>query len=399
MTVKVETARSVPRCVNAGAPQGSVLGTYIFNVGTDGLEEELELAEQDIQYQVDVGDLAFLEMQSEEAYAESTPERVRFPSQHPEVSPITGNQSQQLVHFLPTARNIPNYQRSRRIEPTWRDKPVGVRKFVDDNLQTEKLSMKEVNQYEQGGQIYRNVRARKSEAMFRHISANAENQGLKVNTDKTTLLPVSGAVSYQARAHMYDRTNTRIDCSDKLKALGFTFNRYGDISDQVENLCKKYRSRTWALRDLRKSGFTREELIKVYKSTIRPVIEYSSVIYHPMLTGEQTDYIEKQQSRALKNIYGNELSHRKLLEISGLPTLKQRREEACKKFASKTAQNPRFSHHFRMRANRSRARDDFSYLESPARTNRRFNSPFYYYRRILNQNTTRYATSQQQNVT
>ena len=40
MTVKVDGARSSPRMVNAGAPQGSVLGTYIFNVGTDALEED-----------------------------------------------------------------------------------------------------------------------------------------------------------------------------------------------------------------------------------------------------------------------------------------------------------------------------------------------------------------------
>ena len=41
MTVKVDNQYSAPRPVNAGAPQGSVLGTYIFNVGTDSLEEEL----------------------------------------------------------------------------------------------------------------------------------------------------------------------------------------------------------------------------------------------------------------------------------------------------------------------------------------------------------------------
>ena len=117
-----------------------------------------------------------------------------------------------------------------------------------------------------------------------------------------------------------------------------------------------------------------------------------------LLTGEQTEYIEKQQARALKNIFGNELSHRKLLEISELPTLKQRREEAFRKFAGKTARNPRFSQHFRIRKARSRATNKLNYVELPARTNRRYNSPYYYYRRILNQDTVRYAPSNQQNV-
>ena len=40
MVVRVGRAWSDPRPVNAGAPQGSVLGTYLFNVGTDDLEED-----------------------------------------------------------------------------------------------------------------------------------------------------------------------------------------------------------------------------------------------------------------------------------------------------------------------------------------------------------------------
>ena len=145
------------------------------------------------------------------------------------------------------------------------------------------------------------------------------------------------------------------------------------------------------MRDLRKSGFTSDELLSVYKSTIRPVVEYSSVIYHSMLTSEQSHYLEKQQTRALKNIFGNEHSQRKLLELSGLPSLKECREEACLKFAIKTSSSDRFGHHFRVRKSRSRAEQTEEFIEHPARTNRRYNSPFYFYRRILNQNVVRYT--------
>ena len=90
------------------------------------------------------------------------------------------------------------------------------------------------------------------------------------------LLAVSAATSYRKKTHFYDGQNNRIDCTDKLKALGFIFNQEADVTDQVESLCRRFRTRTWALRDLRKSGFSQADLLTVYKSTIRPVIEYSS---------------------------------------------------------------------------------------------------------------------------
>ena len=387
MTVRVDGKASPPRPVNAGAPQGSVLGTYIFNIGTDTLEDDAHIPDE-VRYELNAGDLSFLELQPNHTYAESTPRAVRFPSPTP-TSPIQTVPTQPIL-ILPTARNVPTNLQTRRIEPTWRPKPVAVKKFVDDNLQCEKLCYKDIPTYQDEAGPYRNARAGKSEAMFKHIAVNARKQGLLVNAEKTAVLPISGAVSYDARAHIYGENNERIDSGSTLKTLGFIFNKQADVSDQVEALTRRFRSRTWALRDLRKSGLTTDELLTVYKSTIRPVIEYSSVIYHPMLTCELSDYIEKQQARALKNIFGCEHSHRKLLELANIPTLKARREEACLKFARKMSMNKRFESHFRMRKTRSRAAQAEEFFEFPARTNRRYNSPLYFYRRILNESVVRY---------
>ena len=110
-----------------------------------------------------------------------------------------------------------------------------------------------------------------------------------------------------------------------------------------------------------------------------------------MLSQEQTNYIEKQQVHALKNIYGNEYSQRHLLELSTMPTLQSRREAACRRFAEKTANNPRFGKHFVKKKQRPGARENARFVEQNARTDRRRNSPYFYYRRILNQNIVRYS--------
>ena len=39
MRVKVNNSMSIQRAVNAGGPQGSVLGSYIFNIGVDDMEK------------------------------------------------------------------------------------------------------------------------------------------------------------------------------------------------------------------------------------------------------------------------------------------------------------------------------------------------------------------------
>ena len=89
------------------------------------------------------------------------------------------------------------------------------------------------------------------------------------------------------------------------------------------------------MRHLRKSSFSEVELVNVYKTYIRPTVEYSAPIYHLMLTGEQNTQIELLQYFALRNIYGFEYSNRKLLELSGLPTLEERRKNMAEKFAKK----------------------------------------------------------------
>ena len=148
--------------------------------------------------------------------------------------------------------------------------------------------------------------------------------------------------------------------------------------------------RVWTLRELANCGFSEEERLQVYKTMLRPVLEYSSIIYHPMLSEEQENHLEKLQIRALKNIYGHIYSARQLLEISKLDTLAQRRLKACQKFANKLASNERFNSWLPKKGTRSRNKASEQYIEYPARTDRRRNSPLFYIRRLLNTNRVNY---------
>ena len=76
------------------------------------------------------------------------------------------------------------------------------------------------------------------------------------------------------------------------------------------------------LRIVKKFGFDHDELLTVYKSFVRPIIEYGDVVWHSGLTTKQSNDLEKKQKRACKNILGiNYNSYREALDSCGLSSL------------------------------------------------------------------------------
>ena len=143
------------------------------------------------------------------------------------------------------------------------------------------------------------------------------------------------------------------------------------------------------LRNLKINGFNTEELIQVYKTMLRPVVDYGSVVYHSSLTDKQDELLDRLQTQALKCIFGPGLSAREMRARAALPTLRARREELCDKFANKCLGNDYFKHWFPEKTTRrsSRRPDAEKYIEKTARCKRLFNSPLYYFRRRLNGKT------------
>ena len=87
-------------------------------------------------------------------------------------------------------------------------------------------------------------------------------------------------------------------------------------------------------------------MVKVYMANIRSCIDFASVVYGPMMTGEQSEEVERLQRQCLKIIYGFHLSYATVLEMSGLERLSDRRKKASEKFARKCAASEQFGHWF-----------------------------------------------------
>lgn len=95
-------------------------------------------------------------------------------------------------------------------------------------------------------------------------------------------------------------------------------------------ILKKSNKRLYILRQLVKCGLPPSDVINVYCTLIRPIVEYASVVF-ANLPLYLNSLIENIQKRALRIIYPN-LSYSEALEHTGLLSLNDRRKNACQKF-------------------------------------------------------------------
>ena len=101
-----------------------------------------------------------------------------------------------------------------------------------------------------------------------------------------------------------------------------------------------------------------------------------------MLTNAQDQEVERMQARALKSICGYKDSYAEMREKAGITTHREKRIQLCDKFAEKAAGGGRFGW-FPRREGRT-GRQGETHREFPARTERLFNSPLFYYRCRMN---------------
>ena len=126
---------------------------------------------------------------------------------------------------MPNVINPPGWERATR-ESNFVPRLPSVVKYIDDSLIIEKINMKTPPLLEDlDGRRFKSVNPSRSQDLFTHIVASAEEKGMVVNAAKTGLLCVSGATSFEARAHLDGGNEDQVDSSEKLKVLGFFFDK------------------------------------------------------------------------------------------------------------------------------------------------------------------------------
>jgi hypothetical protein len=182
--------------------------------------------------------------------------------------------------------------------------------------------------------------AKNSEEVLKRVTKNALKLGMKLNAAKTQLLFIT-TESLERKSYVVCE-GEEISSGDRLKLLGYIYGEKPTATEHVLEITRKFNQRIWVLRNLVRAGWRRDSILRIYKTVIRPMIEFSCVVYASLLSATQVQALEALQKRSLRMIFGWEYSYQELLSISGIETLAERRDQRVKKFAVKSEKSCRF---------------------------------------------------------
>ena len=144
--------------------------------------------------------------------------------------------------------------------------------------------------------------------------------------------------------------NTYLERIKVTKLLGVWISEDLSWSKNCKEICKKAYSKLSMITKLKYAGVSLDDLIEIYSLFIRSTAEYCSVVFHSSLTVEQTDKIEIIQKVCLKVILGDQyISYYSDLQLCGLKTLSERRQDRCLNFAKKCIKHPKNQRLFPLR--------------------------------------------------
>ena len=190
-----------------------------------------------------------------------------------------------------------------------------------------------------------------------------------------------------------------IEPVDKIKLLGVFLTNDLKWSENTSNICKKVNQRLYLVRRLKHFGLHPDELIKAWRSMLRPITEYAVPLWHSGLTDADSNKIEFLQKKALGVILGcvyidnkryynldnNIVTYNQALQKLSLTPLNERREVLTSKFAIDTARNEKHNGFFIEKQVQNIATRNMFVLDEPfCRTDRYFKSAIPYMSRMLN---------------
>jgi hypothetical protein len=200
---------------------------------------------------------------------------------------------------------------------------------------------------------------------------------MKLNTDKTKELVVNFTKN-KILPDPIKLNRQELDRVQNTKLLGLILNDNLTWGDHVLYTCKKASKRLYFLRLLKRAGITSLDIVNVYCSIIRSILEYACEVWHPSITKEHSKQLEYIQKRALKIAFPCS-SYEEALNKASIKPLSDRREDRCKAFFDAISKETHKLHYLLPpKCSYTSLRNNRSFQLPKIKTNRLKLSPIYY---------------------
>ena len=128
-----------------------------------------------------------------------------------------------------------------------------------------------------------------------------------------------------------------LEVLDETKLLGTVITSDLKWDKNTDNLVKNANKRMKMLHVAAKFVTNNQDLVYLYKTFIRSILEFSAVVWHSSLSQANTSDIERIQKSAVKIILKHKYKdYDSALKELNLETLQKRREILCLRFAKKS---------------------------------------------------------------
>ena len=105
----------------------------------------------------------------------------------------------------------------------------------------------------------------------------------------------------------------------------------------MDYIIRKAQRKLFCLNILRRSKLSPKDIITIYCSKVRPIVEYAAPVWHSGLTREQSESLEDIQVRACRIALPG-IDYESALKDLEIPSLELRRQTICKSFFLKMQQ-------------------------------------------------------------
>ena len=232
------------------------------------------------------------------------------------------------------------------------------------------------------GNSYLEPKHIKSQEYLDKVSNWTRNQEMRLNCEKTKYMIFNPSKNHQFNTRLEIEGQT-IEQVKEAKLLGVIIRDDLSWKSNTHFITKKAYKRMIILKNLFHFNLPIVEMMEIYCLYIRSVVEQACVVWHSSLTkGEQLD-IERIQKVAMRIILQeNYVSYSHALKITGMPTLKSRRNKLCLTFAKNCVKTNLTNDMFPVNSNNVNTRQHEKFYVPHAKTDRFAKSAIPYMARL-----------------